>query len=58
VLRAFQVSLNEGLKSERAIFAEVYASDDRREGMAAFLERRPAQFSGRLRGGVMGDHQR
>jgi enoyl-CoA hydratase len=58
VLRAFQLSLDEGLESERAIFAEVYASDDRREGMAAFLERRPAQFSGRVRGDVMGGHRR
>jgi enoyl-CoA hydratase len=47
VLHAFQSALDEGLDFERATFAEAFASEDRREGMAAFLERRPPRFSGR-----------
>jgi enoyl-CoA hydratase len=47
VLHAFQSALDEGLAFERATFAEAFASEDRREGMAAFLERRPPRFSGR-----------
>ncbi len=47
VLEAFHNSLADGLAVERRIFAEVFASQDRREGMAAFLERRKPRFSGR-----------
>jgi enoyl-CoA hydratase len=44
VLQAFEISLADGLKVEREIFREPFASEERREGMAAFLERRPARF--------------
>jgi enoyl-CoA hydratase/carnithine racemase len=39
--------LDAGLAAEQAAFAEVFASADAREGIAAFLEKRPASFQGR-----------
>ena len=47
VMHAFEASLTEGLGFERENFAEAFASQDRREGMAAFLERRMPRFTGR-----------
>ena len=35
-----------GLEAEKAAFARVFASQDAREGTAAFLEKRPARFAG------------
>jgi len=47
VNRAFEVSLAEGVRFERRLFQSTFATDDRREGMAAFVEKRPADFSDR-----------
>ena len=41
---AFEVGLSEGIKAERRQFYATFATDDRREGMAAFLEKRKAGF--------------
>ena len=45
VNRAFESSLNEGLQFERHIFHSAFSLDDQKEGMAAFLEKRPAKFT-------------
>ncbi len=47
VNQAAEVSLGAGLEFERKLFYLLFASEDKREGMRAFLEKRPAQFTGR-----------
>jgi enoyl-CoA hydratase/carnithine racemase len=44
---AEQTTLEEGLLAERALFEEAMASEDRAEGMRAFLEKRTPEFKGR-----------
>ncbi len=45
VNRADESTLREGLLHERRLFHAMFATDDQKEGMAAFLEKRPAKFS-------------
>lgn len=47
VNRAFESSLAEGLLFERRIFHSAFGTADQSEGMAAFVEKRPANFSHR-----------
>ncbi len=47
VLQGMNVGLDAGLAFERTAFATVFASEDKREGMSARLEKRPAKFKGR-----------
>ena len=47
VNRAFETTLAEGLRFERRVFHAMFATDDQKEGMAAFVEKRPAKFSHR-----------
>jgi enoyl-CoA hydratase len=47
VNRAFEASLAEGLTFERRVFHALFATDDQKEGMAAFVEKRPPQFKHR-----------
>jgi enoyl-CoA hydratase len=47
VNRAFEVSLAEGVAFERRVFHALFATEDQKEGMAAFVEKRPAQFRNR-----------
>jgi enoyl-CoA hydratase len=42
--RAYEGSLREGLLFERRMFHMMFASEDRTEGMQAFLEKRTPQF--------------
>ncbi len=44
--RALELPLDEGRALERALFERCFASADRREGVAAFLEKRPPSFTG------------
>ncbi len=41
------VDLESGLRLEAEAFAVTFSTEDRREGMAAFLGKRPAKFTGR-----------
>jgi enoyl-CoA hydratase/carnithine racemase len=47
VLTAEQTSLEEGLRTERRLFDQAMATEDRVEGMNAFLEKRQPRFQGR-----------
>ena len=47
VLAAQETSLAEGLRTERGLFEEAMATEDRVEGMNAFLEKREPRFQGR-----------
>ncbi|TIN52570.1 MAG: enoyl-CoA hydratase, partial [Mesorhizobium sp.] len=45
VNRAFETTLAEGLRFERRLFHSLFALDDQKEGMAAFVEKRKPNFS-------------
>jgi enoyl-CoA hydratase len=47
VLKAYDSPLSEGLEFERKNFYLLFATDDQKEGMAAFVEKRAADFKGR-----------
>ncbi len=44
---AFETSLDQGLVMERRIFQVLTATEDKTEGMAAFIEKRPGNWKGR-----------
>jgi len=44
---AFETTLHEGVRAERAMFLSLFGTPDQREGMAAFAEKRKASFAGR-----------
>ena len=44
VNRAFETTLAEGILFERRTFHALFATHDQKEGMAAFVEKRPAKF--------------
>ena len=45
--RALQGDLGAGLSYEAILFAALFASDDQKEGMRAFVEKRDAEYTGR-----------
>jgi enoyl-CoA hydratase len=45
--RAFETSLAEGVRFERRVFHPLFTTEDQKEGMAAFVEKRPAKFKNR-----------
>ena len=47
VNRAFETTLREGILFERRMFNAAFATEDQKEGMAAFLQKREAQFRDR-----------
>jgi enoyl-CoA hydratase len=44
VNRSYETTLREGLLYERRLFHAMFATEDQKEGMAAFLDKREAQF--------------
>jgi len=47
VNRAFESGLSDGVMFERRLFHALFATEDQKEGMDAFLNKRPAQFKNR-----------
>ncbi len=47
VNRSYETTLSEGLLLERRLFHALFATEDQSEGMAAFMEKRTAQFRDR-----------
>ncbi|RJQ83229.1 enoyl-CoA hydratase-related protein [Amycolatopsis panacis] len=43
--RALETGLSDGIRYERRVFHGLFATEDQREGMQAFLEKRPAVFT-------------
>jgi enoyl-CoA hydratase len=44
VNRSYETTLGEGLLYERRVFHSLFATEDQKEGMQAFLEKREPQF--------------
>jgi enoyl-CoA hydratase len=47
VNRAYETTLAEGVRFERRVFHATFATEDRKEGMTAFIEKRPPAFKNR-----------
>jgi enoyl-CoA hydratase len=47
VNRTFETSLAEGVRFERRVFHSLFATADQKEGMAAFIAKRPPKFENR-----------
>ena len=47
VNRSYELTLAEGIRFERRLFHSLFATEDQKEGMTAFAEKRQAQFKNR-----------
>ncbi|MCH8345203.1 MAG: enoyl-CoA hydratase/isomerase family protein [Planctomycetes bacterium] len=47
VLKAFETTLSEGLEYERKLFYMLFSTEDQKEGMRAFMEKRKPKFKGK-----------
>jgi enoyl-CoA hydratase len=45
--RAYETGLSEGIRFERRMFHASFATEGQKEGMTAFVEKRPAKYSNR-----------
>lgn len=45
--RSYEVTLAEGLRFERRVFQSMFALEDQKEGMSAFVEKRKPEFRNR-----------
>lgn len=45
--RAYETTMSEGVRFERRLFHSMFGTEDQREGMTAFIEKRSANFKGR-----------
>jgi enoyl-CoA hydratase len=43
--RAYETTLSEGVRFERRVFHATFATNDQKEGMTAFIDKRPPQFT-------------
>ena len=44
---AFEMSLSQGIRFERRLFHALFGTEDQKEGMTAFVEKRPGNWKGR-----------
>jgi enoyl-CoA hydratase len=44
---AFEIPLGHGIRFERRLFHGLFGTEDQKEGMAAFVEKRPGNWKGR-----------
>jgi enoyl-CoA hydratase/carnithine racemase len=44
---AFETPLHQGVRLERRLFHSLFAFEDQKEGMSAFVEKRKPEFKGR-----------
>ena len=47
VNRAYETTLSEGIRAERRLFHAIFATEDQKEGMAAFIEKRKPVWKNR-----------
>ena len=47
VNRSYETTLAEGVRFERRLFHSMFATNDQKEGMAAFIDKRKAKFEHR-----------
>jgi len=47
VNKAYEMPLADGLDYERRLFYFLFATEDQKEGMQAFVDKRPAEWKGR-----------
>jgi enoyl-CoA hydratase len=44
---ALEMSLSQGINFERRLFHGLFGTEDQKEGMTAFVEKRPGEWKGR-----------